>query len=89
MREEQAHKTMIQSYYEVAALRRLLNIIGLFYKTALWKRVYSAKETYNFKEPTNRSHPISASKWHTSWGSESGESRGKSVRVNNPPPLCH
>jgi len=22
------------------------------------KRRYSAKETYNFKEPTNRSHPI-------------------------------
>jgi len=21
-------------------------------------RLYSAKETYNFKEPTNRSHPI-------------------------------
>ena len=25
---------------------------------ALWKRLYSAKETYNFKEPTYRTHPI-------------------------------
>jgi len=35
-----------------------LKIIGLFFKRALWKRRYSAKETCNFKEPTNRSHPI-------------------------------
>jgi len=34
----------------------LLKIIGLFCKRALWTRPYSAKETYNFKEPTNRSH---------------------------------
>ena len=33
-------------------------MIGLFCKRALQKRLYSAKETYNFKEPTNRSHPI-------------------------------
>jgi len=32
--------------------------VGLFCKIALWKRRYSAKETYSFKEPTNRSHPI-------------------------------
>jgi len=25
---------------------------------ALWKRLYSAKETYNFKEFANRNHPI-------------------------------
>ena len=37
---------------------RLLKIIGLICKRALLKRLYSAKETYNFKEPTNRSHPI-------------------------------
>jgi len=37
---------------------RRLKIIGLFCKRALWRRRYSAKETYNFKEPTNRSHPI-------------------------------
>ena len=33
-------------------------MIGLFCKRDLYKRRYSAKETYNFKEPTNRSHPI-------------------------------
>jgi len=44
--------------YWVATIRRLLKIIGLFCKRALQKRRYSAKETYNFKEPTNRSHLI-------------------------------
>jgi len=33
-------------------------MIGLFCKRALQKRLYSAKETYDFKESTNRSHPI-------------------------------
>jgi len=44
--------------YGAATISRLLKIIGLFYKRALQKRRYSAKETRNFKEPTNRSHPI-------------------------------
>ena len=44
--------------YWVATVSRLLKIIGLFCKRALYKRRYSAKETYNFKESTNRSHPI-------------------------------
>jgi len=44
--------------YGVASTSRLLKIIGLFCKRALYKRLYSTKETYNFKEPTNRSHPI-------------------------------
>jgi len=44
--------------YGVATISRLLKMIGLFCKRALWKRLYSAKETYHFKEPTNRSHPI-------------------------------
>jgi len=39
-------------------ISRLPKNIGLFCKKALYKRRYSAKETYNFKEPTNRSHPI-------------------------------
>ena len=42
----------------VAAISSLLKIIGLFFKRALSKRLYSAKETYNFKEPSNCSHPI-------------------------------
>ena len=37
--------------YKVATMSRLLKIIGLFCKRALWKRRYSAKETYNLKEP--------------------------------------
>ena len=44
--------------YRVATISRLLQIIVLFCKRALQKRLYSAKETYHFKEPTNRSHPI-------------------------------
>ena len=44
--------------YEVGTISRLLKIICLFCKRDLLKRRYSAKETYNFKEPTNRSHPI-------------------------------
>jgi len=39
-------------------MSRLHKIIGRFFKRALQKRPYSAKETYNFEEPTNRSHPI-------------------------------
>jgi len=44
--------------YGMATMRRLLKIIGLFYKRALWKRLYSSKETYKFKESTNWCHPI-------------------------------
>ena len=47
------------TWYGVAWISRLLKIIGLFCKRALQKRRYSAKETYNFAEPTNRSHPKS------------------------------
>jgi len=44
--------------YGVTTISRLLQIIGLFCKRALKKRLYSAIETYNWKEPTNHSHPI-------------------------------
>ena len=44
--------------YGVATISRLLKIISLFCKRALQKKRYSAKETYNFKKPTNRSHLI-------------------------------
>jgi len=44
--------------YGVVMIGWLLKIIGLFCERALQKRLYSAQETYNFKEPTNRSHPI-------------------------------
>jgi len=51
------------SAYGVATMSTLHKIIRLFCKRALWKRRYSAKETYNFKEPTNRSHPIWGLRW--------------------------
>jgi len=51
-------------WYGVAMTSRLLKIVGLFCKRALQKRLYSAKETYNFKEPTNHSHPIPYSLLH-------------------------
>ena len=44
--------------YGVATISRLLRITGLFCKRVLSKRLYSAKETTNFKEPTNHCHPI-------------------------------
>jgi len=50
--------THCHSHYGVASISRLLKIIRLFCKRDLQKRLYSAEETYNFKEPTNRSHPI-------------------------------
>jgi len=42
----------------VATCSRLLQIIGLFCQRALWNRRYSAKETSDFNQPTNRSHPL-------------------------------
>jgi len=45
-------------WYGVATISRLLKIVGLFCKRALEKRRYFAKEKSNFKEPTNRSHPV-------------------------------
>ena len=65
----QTQKTLKKSYqhaesgYVVAKLSRLFKIVGLFYRRALQKRLYSVKETYIFKEPTDRSHPIS---WYDS-----------------------
>jgi len=42
--------------------------VCLFCKRALWKRLNSAKETYNFKEPTNWIHRICHSHTNaTSW----------------------
>jgi len=41
-----------------ATMSRLLKMIGLLCKRALQNRRYSAKETNNLKESTDRSHPI-------------------------------
>ena len=44
--------------YGVASISRLLQITGFFCR--IWSLLQGsfAKETYNFREPTNRSHPI-------------------------------
>jgi len=55
---------MREGLYGVASISRIDKIIGLFCKRALLKRRYSAKETYNFIDPTDRSHPIVP---HTGW----------------------
>jgi len=44
--------------YGVATMSRLLKITGLFCRIPSLEWGSSAKETYNFKEPTNCSHPI-------------------------------
>jgi len=53
---------MMHSYVwhdaSICATRRINMRRGHFCKRALQKRRYSAKMTYNFIEPTNRSHPI-------------------------------
>jgi len=46
------------SQYGVATISRLLKIVGLFCRISSLLQGSFAKETYNFKEPTNRSHPI-------------------------------
>jgi len=52
----------LETPYGVATISRLLKMIGLFCRilSLLW--VSFAKETYHFKEPTHRSHPITLSK---------------------------
>ena len=48
----------VVSCYGVATMSRMLENIGLFCKRALQKRPVFCKETYIFKHPTHRSHPI-------------------------------
>ena len=42
----------------MVSISRLLNIIGLFCRISSLSWGSFAEETYNFKEPTDRSHPI-------------------------------
>ena len=51
-------KEQTQTSYGVATISRLLKSIGLFGEYRSLLQVSFAKETYNFKEPANRSHPI-------------------------------
>jgi len=46
------------SYYGVASATRIDKIIGFLCKRALQKRQYSAKETYDLIDHTDRIHPI-------------------------------
>jgi len=49
----------LQSFlYGAATISRLLKIIGLFCRISCLLQGSFAKETYNFEEPTNHSHPI-------------------------------
>ena len=45
-------------HYGVATISRLLKIIGLLCRIQSLLYGFFAKETDNFKKPTNRSHPI-------------------------------
>jgi len=47
-------------WYGVATMSRLLKILRLFCRISSVSWESFAKKTYNFKEPTNRSHPIRA-----------------------------
>ena len=64
----------------MATISRLLQIIGFFCKRALYKRWDSAKETFNFEEPTNRSHPIQK---ETSYRKSSLTERGGSTPLSD------
>ena len=54
-----SHINKTSNVYMGYGISTLLKIIGLFCKRAQYKRLYSAKETSNLKEPTNHSHPAS------------------------------
>jgi len=45
-------------FYRALLQKNTVSFTGLFCKRALQKRIYSAKETHDVKEPTNRSHLI-------------------------------
>ena len=55
-RYDVTHFMCVTRWYGVATISRLLKFVRLFCKRAQEKRLYSAKKTYDLKEPTNRSH---------------------------------
>ena len=57
-----AHSTC-ENTYGVATISRMLKNIGLFCKRDLQERPIFCKETYIFKHPTHRSHPIGLHRW--------------------------
>ena len=54
-----ATKRDLQTSYGVASIHRLLKIVGLFCRISALLQGSFAKQTYDFKAPTHRSHPIS------------------------------
>ena len=60
--EMHAFQIHIVYIYGTATVSRIDKILGLFCKRTLLKRQYSAKETYDFIEFTNRSHPITSTR---------------------------
>jgi len=57
----------VNVYYGVATVGRIDKIVGLFCKRDLLKRQYSAKETYDLIDPTDRSHPVCISQSACIW----------------------
>ena len=44
----------------MATISRFFKVVGPFCRISSLLQISFAKETHNFKEPTNRSHPILA-----------------------------
>ena len=49
---------ILQNFYGIATISRLLKIMGLFCSISSLLQGSLAKETCNFKEPTDCSHPV-------------------------------
>ena len=58
---ERCNEARNRQGYGVTTISRLLKIIGLFCRISSLLYGSFAKETYDFKEPTTRSNPISLS----------------------------
>ena len=67
----------LKRHYGVATISRLLNIIGPFCRISSLLQGSFAKETYNLKEPTNRSHPITSSQCLTKKGKKQKSKKQK------------
>jgi len=54
-------------YYGLATVSRIDYIIGLFHRIWCLLQGSFAKETYNFIDPTDRSHPIVCTDMYTTY----------------------
>jgi len=86
-RGQKAKQQHRAGWYDVATISRLLKIIGLYCRILSLLLGSFAKETYNFKEPTNCSHPISSNIRYTflivSCKFVEWRGTGKKMRNNN------